>query len=99
MSEASFIPESMRAVVAHKPGGPEVLGIVHRPVPRPGHGEVLIKTAAAGLNGADLLQRRGTYAMPPGASDILGLEVSGEIVAVGDGVNGWRVSDKVCALL
>ena len=70
----SDVPSTMTAIVVPTPGGPEALTKVERPVPRPGHGEVLIKVAAAGLNGADLSQRRGRYEMPPGASDILGLD-------------------------
>jgi len=93
------IPATMTAIVAPVPGGPEALAAVERPVPRPGHGEVLIKIAAAGLNGADLTQRRGRYEMPPGATDILGLECAGEIVAVGEGVTPWKPGDQVCALL
>jgi NADPH2:quinone reductase len=99
MNQNPNIPESMLAVVAVAPGGPEVLQAVKRPVPRPGFGEVLIKVAAAGVNGADLTQRRGKYPLPKGTPDVLGLEVSGDIVAVGDGVSGWRARDKVCALL
>src|SRR5690349_14689258 len=93
------LPRTMTAIVAPAPGGPEALVRVERPVPRPGHGEVLIKIAAAGLNGADLTQRMGRYEMPPGATDILGLEASGTIVALGDGVATWKVGDEVCALL
>ena len=93
------LPATMNAIVAPKPGGPEALAQVERAVPQPGHGEVLIKIAAAGLNGADLSQRLGRYDMPPGATDILGLEASGTIVALGDGVIQWRVGDEVCALL
>lgn len=93
------IPETMKCVIAPKPGGLEALVIAERPVPQPGHGEVLIKIAAAGLNGADLSQRRGRYPMPPGATDILGLECAGEIAAVGAGVTRWRVGDKAAALL
>lgn len=93
------IPESMLTVVVQSPGGPDVLKAVKRPTPRPSYGEVLIKVAAAGVNGADLTQRRGKYAVPKGAPDVLGLEVSGEIVAIGDGVSEWRVGDNVCALL
>jgi len=89
----------MRAVIAEPPGGPEMLRIVERPVSRPGCGEVLIKVAAAGLNGADLLQRRGRYPLAPGMPDVLGLEASGVIVALGDGAAGWHVGDPVCALL
>ncbi len=95
----STLPTNMKAIAAPTPGGPEALTIVERPVPRPGHGEVLIRVVAAGLNGADLSQRLGRYPMPPGASDILGLEASGTIVALGDGVTQWRVGDQVCALL
>jgi putative PIG3 family NAD(P)H quinone oxidoreductase len=73
--------------------------LTERPVPTPGHGEVLIKIAAAGVNGADLSQARGRYPVPPGATDILGLEASGEITALGEGVTQWKVGDKVCALL
>src|SRR3954452_984279 len=95
----SDVPSTMMAIVAPTPGGPEALTKVQRPVPRPGHGEVLIRVAAAGLNGADLSQRRGRYEMPPGASDILGLEAAGTIVGVGDGVTQWKTGDQVCALL
>lgn len=95
----SNIASAMTAIVAPTSGGPEVLTRVERPVPRPGYGEVLIKVAAAGLNGADLSQRLGRYEMPPGATDILGLEASGTVVAVGDGVGQWRLGDEVCALL
>ncbi len=95
----STLPTSMNAIVAPTPGGPEALVRVERPVPRPGHGEVLIRIAAAGLNGADLTQRMGRYEMPPGATDILGLEASGTIVALGEGVTQWHVGDEVCALL
>src|SRR6201993_2699562 len=95
----SSLPATMTAIVAPTPGGPEALKIVERPVPQPGHGEVLIRIAAAGLNGADLSQRLGRYDMPPGATDILGLEASGTIAALGDGVTEWKVGDQVCALL
>ncbi len=93
------LPAIMTAIIAPTPGGPDALRLVERPMPRPGHGEVLIRIAAAGLNGADLSQRLGRYDMPPGATDILGLEASGTIVAVGDGVTEWNVGDEVCALL
>ena len=95
----SNLPATMTAIVAPTPGGPEALTKVERPVPRPGHGEVLIEVAAAGLNGADLTQRMGRYDMPPGATDILGLEASGTIMALGDGVTQWKLGDQVCALL
>jgi NADPH2:quinone reductase len=93
------LPATMTAIIVPAPGGPEALTRVERPVPRPGHGEVLIRVAAAGLNGADLTQRLGRYEMPPGATDILGLEAAGTVVALGDGVTQWKVGDQVCALL
>src|SRR3712207_3917717 len=79
-------------------GGPEGLVPGRRPVPRPAAGEVLIRVEAAGVNGPDLMQRKGLYPAPPGASDLLGLEVAGEIVALGEGVSGWWVGDTVTAL-
>jgi NADPH2:quinone reductase len=91
--------EMMRAVEITEPGGPEVLKIADRPVPEPGQGQVVIRVAWAGVNRPDALQRAGAYAPPPGASDLPGLEASGEIVAVGPGAEGWSVGDKVCALL
>jgi NADPH:quinone reductase len=93
------LPAVMTAIDPATPGGPEVLQPVERPVPRPGHGEVLIRVAAAGVNRPDVLQRRGFYPPPPGAPSIPGLEVAGEIVAVGEGVNRDRLSEKVCALV
>lgn len=89
----------MRAVEISQPGSPEVLKPVERPDPVPAAGEVLIRVAAAGVNRPDVLQRRGAYPPPPGASDLPGLEVSGTIEARGDGVTEWRVGDRVCALL
>jgi len=89
----------MQCIEISTPGGPEVLVAAERPDPRPGAGEVLIEVAAAGVNRPDVLQRRGAYPPPPGASDIPGLEVSGTIAALGDGVAGWRVGDRVCALV
>lgn len=89
----------MRAVTAPVPGGPVALQYVDLPDPEPGPGEVVIAIAAAGLNRADLLQRQGFYPPPPGASDILGMECSGTVAAVGDGVEGWSVGDECCALL
>lgn len=89
----------MRAVVADRAGGPEVLSVVEQPDPEPGAGEVVIDVAAAGLNRADLLQRQGFYPPPPGASDVLGMECSGTVAAVGAGVTGWQVGDAGCALL
>jgi NADPH2:quinone reductase len=92
-------PARMRAVEIARPGGPEVLAAVDRPVPRPGHGQVLIRLAHAGVNRPDLLQRQGAYAPPPGASDLPGLEGAGVVEAVGPGVTEWRAGDAVCALL
>jgi len=89
----------MRAIEISEPGGPEVLRLAGRPIPQPEAGEVLIRVAAAGLNGADLAQRRGVYPPPKGASDLPGLEVSGTIADLGDGVTGFTVGDRVCALL
>ena len=93
------IPKTMRAVEISEPGGPEVLVTAERPVPEPRAGEVLVRVAAAGLNGPDVLQRRGMYPPPPGASDIPGLEIAGEIVGVGEGVDAGRVGEHVCALV
>ena len=81
------------------PGGPETLAVREVPEPVPGPGRVVVQVAAAGLNRADLLQRRGRYAPPAGAPDWLGLECSGTVVEVGDGVAGLSVGDRVCALL
>ena len=89
----------MRAVVASGPGGPEVLTLGEVPDQDPGPGEVAIAVAATAVNRPDLLQRQGRYPPPPGASDVLGLECSGTIAAVGDGVTGWSVGDECCALL
>ena len=89
----------MQCIGFASPGGPEVLNLIERPLPAPKQGEVLIKIAAAGINRADCYQRQGAYPPPPGASDILGLEVSGTIAAVGEGVINWKVGDKVCALV
>jgi putative PIG3 family NAD(P)H quinone oxidoreductase len=88
----------MLAVVAPQPDGAEELALVERPVPRPGAGEVLVKVAAAGVNRPDILQRRGLYPPPPGAPDILGLEIAGEIVEAGQGA-AELVGQKVCALV
>ena len=93
-----MIPETMRAVVAPKPGGPEALTLVTRPTPVPGRGEILVKVAAAGVNRPDILQRQGAYAPPPGAPDALGLELAGEVVAFGEDVKLHAVGDRVTAL-
>jgi putative PIG3 family NAD(P)H quinone oxidoreductase len=89
----------MRAVVATEPGGPEVLEIRELPDPVAGPGEVLVRVAATAVNRADVLQRMGFYPPPRGASDIIGLECSGTVAALGEGVTGWEVGDEVCALL
>ena len=89
----------MHAVVISEPGGPEVLRWSEVPDPRPGPGEVLVEVAAAGVNRADLMQRQGLYPPPPGAPPYPGLECSGTIAALGDGVTGWRLGEQVCALL
>src|SRR5881398_1064820 len=88
----------MMAVVAPQPDGAEELALVSRPVPRPGAGEVLVKVAAAGVNRPDILQRRGLYPPPPGAPDILGLEIAGEVVAAGEGAE-LLIGERVCALV
>src|SRR3954469_20331763 len=96
------IPTTMRAVEITQPGKPEVLKIGTRPVPQPKTGEVLVKVEAAGVNRPDVLQRTGNYPVPPGASDIPGLEIAGDIVA-GDAkamaAAGFKVGDRVCALV
>jgi putative PIG3 family NAD(P)H quinone oxidoreductase len=89
----------MYAITAREPGGPEVLEWTEVPDPEPGAGEVLIDVAASAVNRADLLQRKGFYPPPPGASEIIGMECSGRIAQVGDGIEGWAVGDEVCALL
>lgn len=89
----------MRAIEIAAPGGPEVLHVTRRPVPVPAVNEVLIEVAAAGVNRPDVLQRKGGYPPPPGASDIPGLEVAGTIVAAATGVHEWKLGDRVCALV
>ena len=96
---SAMLPETMTAIGIKTPGGPDVLVPETRPVPMPGKGEVLVKVAAAGVNRPDILQRKGGYPPPKGASDIPGLEISGEIVAKGDGVTRFHSGDSVCALV
>jgi NADPH2:quinone reductase len=91
--------QRMKVVDVPQPGGPEALVLAERPMPDPGRGEVLIEIAAAGLNRADILQRRGFYPSPPGAPSYPGLEVAGTIAARGEGVTEFNVGDSVCALL
>ena len=98
MNDAT-LPGTMTAVEIRESGGPEVLVPVSRPVPAPGAGEVLIKVAAAGVNRPDVLQRQGGYPPPPGASDIPGLELAGEVVALGEGAGRWALGDRVTALV
>src|SRR5258708_1266236 len=93
------LPAQMTVIGISKPGGPEVLLPETRPVPAPGPGEILIKVAAAGVNRPDVAQRSGTYPPPPGASDFPGLEVAGEVVAVGPGASKHKVGDKVMSLV
>lgn len=90
---------TMRVVEISKPGGPEVLKPASRAVPVAGHGEIVIRVAYAGVNRPDAAQRAGTYAPPPDASDLPGLEASGTVAEVGPGVTRWKVGDQVCALL
>ena len=93
------LPATMKVIEITEPGGPEVLKLAERPVPNPTGNEVLIRIHAAGVNRPEVLQRKGLYPPPPGASDIPGLECAGEVAAVGADVKDWRAGDKVCALL
>ena len=93
------VPTMMRAIDPEAPGGPEVLVVADRPVPRPGENEVLVRIAAAGVNRPDVLQRKGGYPPPPGAPSILGLELAGEVVAVGAGVEADLIGQPMCALV
>lgn len=93
------LPATMKAIVASQPGGPEVLQLVHRPVPKAGAGQVLLRVAAAGINRPDIMQRRGAILVPAGVTDVLGLEVSGEVVAVGAGVSDSQIGRRVVALV
>ena len=93
------LPQTMTVIEITEPGGPDVLKPATRPVPAPKGNEVLIRIAAAGVNRPEVLQRKGLYPPPPGASDIPGLECAGTVAAVGDDVKNWKPGDKVCALL
>ena len=93
------LPDTMRAVVAEGGGGPEVLRVISRPVPTPGPGEILVRVRAAGVNRPDVLQRQGAYPPPPGASDIFGLEVAGEVVASGENANRFAPGTRVMGLI
>ena len=89
----------MKAIVVDSPGDPEVMHLAEVPDPSPGPGEVLVRAHATAVNRADTLQRRGFYPPPPGASEIIGMEVAGEVAGLGEGVDGWTVGDRVMALL
>ncbi len=93
------LPKTMTAVNFEVPGGPEVLRPVILPVPQPGPGEILIEVAFAGVNRPDVVQRQGNYPPPPGASPLPGLEVSGRVASLGEGVTRWSVGERVCALV
>jgi NADPH2:quinone reductase len=93
------VPARMTAIVIRTPGAPDVLVPEERPVTAPGEGEVLVKVAAAGVNRPDVMQRKGQYPPPAGATDIPGLEIAGEVVALGQGVTRWKLGDKVMALV
>jgi len=93
------VPTRMTAIGISKPGGPEVLVPEERPVPAPGAGEILVKVAAAGVNRPDVMQRQGLYPPPKGAPDIPGLEIAGEVVALGANAKRWKPGDKVMALV
>ena len=98
MPNTTALPAQMRFIDHGKGGAPDVLVVNQGPLPVPGADEVLIRVAYAGVNRPDVLQRSGNYPPPPGSSPLLGLEVSGEVVAVGAGVTQWKAGDKVCAL-
>jgi NADPH:quinone reductase len=95
----SSLPTRMTAIAIRAPGAPEVLVPEERPVPTPGEGEVLVKVTAAGVNRPDVMQRQGLYPPPPGASDIPGLEIAGEVVSLGAGATRFNTGDKVTALV
>lgn len=92
-------PATMTAIEITEPGGPAVLAACQQPVPRPGSGEVLVRVQAAGVNRPDVMQRMGMYPPPPGASPLPGLEIAGEVAALGEGVEGLPVGARVCALV
>jgi putative PIG3 family NAD(P)H quinone oxidoreductase len=93
------VPSRMTVIAIRAPGGPEMLVPEERPVPAPGPGEILVKVAAAGVNRPDVRQRQGSYPPPKGATDIPGLEMAGEVAALGPDVKRWKIGDKVCALI
>jgi NADPH:quinone reductase len=93
------VPETMTAIEISTPGGPEALKPKTLPTPKPAAGQILVRVAAAGVNRPDLMQRAGLYPPPPGHSPLPGLEIAGEVAAVGHGVTRWKLGDKVCALV
>src|SRR5215469_2201954 len=93
------LPSTMTAIEIAAPGGPEMLRPTSQPMPSPGAGEVLIAVAAAGVNRPDVMQRKGQYPPPPGASDIPGLEIAGTVAAAGAGVDRYKPGDPVCGLI
>src|SRR6516165_2046822 len=95
----SSLPAQMTVIAIRAPGGPEMLVPEQRAVPQPGEREVLVKVAAAGVNRPDVMQRQGLYPPPKGATDIPGLEIAGEVAALGAGVQRWKLGDKVMALV
>src|SRR5690606_28452693 len=98
MSDSTTLPSKMTAIAISEPGGPLVLKPEQRDLPQPGQGEILIRVRAAGVNRPDVAQRKGHYPPPPGASDLPGLEVAGEVAALGENVHRWKVGDQVTAL-
>src|SRR5438093_4784527 len=95
----STVPSQMTVIAIREPGGPDALVAQTRPTPVPSSGEVLVKVLAAGVNRPDVMQRQGLYPPPKGATDIPGLELAGEVVALGQGVTRWKPGDKVMALV
>jgi NADPH2:quinone reductase len=93
------LPETMRQIVFSGAGGPEVIGVERAAVPQPGAGKVLVEVVAAGVNRPDCIQRAGSYPPPPGESAIPGLEIAGRVVALGEGVEGLKIGDEICALV
>ena len=93
------LPSQMTYIKIRAPGGPDMLVPKQSPLPQPGAGEVLVKVAAAGVNRPDVMQRQGLYPPPTGATDIPGLEIAGEVVALGAGVTRWKLGDQVMALV
>jgi len=93
------VPSRMTVIAIKEPGGPEMLVPEQRDIAKPGKGEILVRVAAAGVNQPDVRQRKGTYPPPKGATDIPGLEIAGEVAAIGEGVTRWKVGDAVCALV